>query len=76
MLEIQDLLSNIQTGDENVLQYDLEYANLTEEERVMPIHGFDFSTVGIRVLMDRRAMYFTLNIFAPTALLVFVSMVR
>ena len=63
-------------GEENVLQYELEYANLTEEERVMSIHGFDFSTVGIRVLMDRRAMYFTMNIFAPTALLVFVSFVR
>ena len=68
--------TSFHTGEENVLQYELEYANLTEEERVMSIHGFDFSTVGIRVLMDRRAMYFTMNIFAPTALLVFVSMVR
>ena len=59
-----------------MLQYHLEYANLTEDEKVMSFEGFDFSTVGIRVLMDRRAMYFTLNIFAPSAVLVFVSMIR
>ena len=59
-----------------MLQYHLEYANLTEQERIMIIKGFKFSTVGIRVLMDRRAMYFTMNIFAPSALLVFVSMIR
>ena len=59
-----------------MLQYSLQYANLTEKERSIFIHGFKFSTVGIQVLMDRRAMYFTMNIFAPTALLVFVSMVR
>ena len=59
-----------------MLQYHLEYANLTEDEKVMSFEGFDFSTVGISVLMDRRAMYFTLNIFAPSAVLVFVSMIR
>ena len=59
-----------------MLQYHLEYANLTEHERIMNIKGFHFSTVGIRVLMDRRAMYFTMNIFAPSTLLVFVSMIR
>ena len=64
------------TGDANVLQYHMDYENLTEHERIMNIKGFHFSTVGIRVLMDRRAMYFTMNIFAPSALLVFVSMIR
>ena len=71
-----NVINNLCKGPSNVLQYELEYANLTAEEKVITIHGFKFSTVGIRVKMDRRAMYFTMNIFAPTALLVFVSMIR
>ena len=59
-----------------MLQYELEYANLTEEEKTMTFDEYKFSTVGIRVLMDRRVLYIAMNVYAPSALLVFVSMTR
>ena len=64
------------SGESNVLQYELEYANLTEEEKTMTFDEYKFSTVGIRVLMDRRVLYIAMNVYAPSALLVFVSMTR
>ncbi len=39
--------------NENTIQYDIEYSELTKEERVKTIAGMSQSVVGVRVHMAR-----------------------
>ena len=39
---------------ENVLQYDIEYAQLNKDEQVQKIEGAEFSVVGVKVHMKRQ----------------------